>query len=73
VYLCIYPELFNDADIHEKLLNEIIAYTHDVEPMKPGDKTYYPGERTLQTRARNLKNGIPVNEKVWQKVLELLG
>ena len=48
------------------------TYTHDVEPMDPGVKTYYPGERTKQTRARNLKQGIPVSEEVWNKVLELL-
>ena len=72
VYLCIYPEIFNDKDVREKLLKEIIGYTLDVEPMHPGDKTYYPGERTLQTRARNLKEGIPVSEEVWQKVMELL-
>ncbi len=59
--------------MHEKLLNEIIDYTHDVEPMGPKDKVYYPGERTLQTRERSLKEGIPVNEVVWKKVLELLG
>jgi len=73
VFLCIYPDLFNDKNIQESLLNEIIDYTHDVDPMHPGDKTYYPGERTLGTRAGNLKNGIPVSEEVWQEVLELLG
>ena len=72
VYLCIYPEIFNDRTLREKLLNEIIDYTHDVEPMHPGDKTYYPGERTLQTRTRNLKEGISVNDEVWQKVMDLL-
>jgi 3-dehydro-L-gulonate 2-dehydrogenase len=41
--------------------------------MHPGDKTYYPGERTLQTRAKNLKMGIPVSDEVWQQVMELLG
>lgn len=71
VYLCIYPEIFKDRNLREKLLNEIIDYTHDVEPMRPGDKTYYPGERTLQTRTRNLKEGIPVQEEIWQKILEL--
>ncbi len=71
VYLCIYPEIFNDKIIREKLLHEIIDYTHDVAPMHPGDKTYYPGERTLHTRARNLKEGIPVSEEVWKKVTEL--
>lgn len=72
VYLCINPEIFNNKALEEKLLNEIIDYSHDVEPMHPGNKVYYPGERTLQTRARNLKNGITVSEEVWQQVMELL-
>ena len=72
VYICIYPEVFGDTGLQEKLLEEIINYTHDVEPIHPGEQTYYPGERTLQTRARNLKEGIPVSEEVWQKVLGLL-
>jgi len=71
VYLCIYPAAFKDKNLQEKLINEIIDYTHDVEPMNPGDKTYFPGERSSQTRARNLKDGMPVNSGVWQKVLEL--
>ena len=72
VYLCISPEIFNNKALEENLLNEIIDYSHDVEPMHPGNKVYYPGERTLQTRARNLKNGITVSEEVWQQVMELL-
>lgn len=72
VYLCISPEIFDNKAQEEKLLNEIIDYSHDVEPMHPGTKVYYPGERTLQTRARNLKNGMTVSEEVWQQVMDLL-
>jgi len=72
VYICIYPEVFGDRGLQEKLLEEIINYTHDVEPMNPGERTYYPGERTLQTRAKNLKEGIPVSVEVWEKVLGFL-
>lgn len=72
VYICIDPTIFGDGNLQQKLLNEIIDYTHDVEPMNPGDQTYYPGERTLATRARNLKEGIPVSEVVWEKVLKLV-
>lgn len=72
VFICIDPLVFGDKNLQEKLLEEIIDYTHDVEPMNPGDKTYYPGERTLQTRNRNTKEGIPVSEEVWEKVLVLL-
>lgn len=72
VFLCIYPEIFKENNLKEKLLNEIIDYAHDVEPMHPGGKTYYPGEQSKQNRERNLINGIPVTEKVWKEVLDLL-
>ncbi len=72
VFLCIDPDVFDENNLKEKLLNEIIDYAHDVAPMQAGGKTYYPGEQTKQTRKRNLKNGIPVSEEVWKKVLELL-
>ena len=72
VYLCIYPELFNNRNLSEELLNEIIDFTNDVEPMLPGGRTYYPGERTLITRKKNLKEGISVSEEIWKKVLNLL-
>ena len=71
VYICIYPEHFHDTEIQEKLLKEIIDYTHDVEPMHEGDRTYYPGEKTLLTRAKNQKEGIPVSEEVWTEILQL--
>jgi 3-dehydro-L-gulonate 2-dehydrogenase len=73
VFICIDPTTFGDGALQDKLLNEIIDYTHDVEPMNPGERTYYPGERTLQTRAKNLKEGIAVNDAIWERVLGLLG
>ena len=72
VFLCIYPEIFGDKGLQERLLNEIIDYTHDVEPMHPGNRIYYPGERVLETKAKNLRTGMPINEKVWQEVMDLL-
>ena len=72
VFLCIYPALFHDSEVQQKLLNEIIQYTHDVEPMKAGDTTYYPGERAMDNSIRNTKNGMQVSEPIWQRILELL-
>ncbi|MDF1570850.1 MAG: 3-dehydro-L-gulonate 2-dehydrogenase [Bacteroidales bacterium] len=68
VFLCIYPEMFGDRDLQQRLLNEIIDYTHDVEPMSPGDRTYFPGERSAMTREKNLKEGIPVDEGTWKNI-----
>jgi len=71
VYLCLFPGVFNDKELQQRLLREIIDYTHQVESMRPGDKTYYPGERSSQTRARNLKEGIPVDRSIWQQIAAL--
>ncbi|MEN3322327.1 3-dehydro-L-gulonate 2-dehydrogenase [Mariniflexile soesokkakense] len=71
VYLCIYPEVFNDKALQQKLINEIIDYTHNVEPMRFGDKTYYPGEQSSKIRAKNLKEGMLVHSGVWQKIMVL--
>lgn len=71
IFLSVFPEQFDDGALKERLLDEIINYTHDVEPMEAGKRTYYPGEKTLQTRKMNLKEGIPVNEGVWQNIIDL--
>lgn len=71
VFLCIDPSVFADNQLQEKLVNEIIQYTRDVEPLKKGDATFYPGERTAITRAKNKKEGMQVSSKIWEQVLAL--
>ncbi|WP_298499498.1 3-dehydro-L-gulonate 2-dehydrogenase [uncultured Algibacter sp.] len=71
IFICINQTAFRDSNLQEKLLKEIIDFTHQTTHTKPGEKTYYPGERSLKTRTENLKNGICVNQSIWQKVLEL--
>ncbi len=71
VFLCIYPKMFKDEKLQQNLINDIINYTHDVDPMHSGEKVYYPGEQSSLTRAKNLKEGILVNERVWKKIMEL--
>lgn len=71
VYICIYPNVFGDNGLQEKLINEIIDFTHHVEPINPEDKIYYPGERSAQKRAKNLKEGIVVDKSIWKKIMTL--
>jgi 3-dehydro-L-gulonate 2-dehydrogenase len=71
VFLCMYPGLLGQKDLQDRLLEEILDYTKAVEPMDPDSRAYYPGERTWLTRKRNLKEGIPVSEQVWNKVVSL--
>jgi len=72
VFLCIDPTTFSDTELQDKLLNEIIQFTHDSTPMTKGDRTFYPGERTLAKRAKSLKEGMQVNTEIWEEIHQLL-
>ncbi|MFK7982004.1 MAG: 3-dehydro-L-gulonate 2-dehydrogenase [Saprospiraceae bacterium] len=72
IFLCIYPKIFNDTTLQEKLVDEIIQYTRNAETIYPDDKIYYPGEQSSKKEALNKKDGMYVDEKIWQKIIVLL-
>ena len=71
VFICIDAEKMGNSVERDHLMNEIIQNIHDVPTMHEGDRTYYPGEKTLATRKENLEKGIPVEEEIWNRILEL--
>lgn len=71
IFICINPEEFSNAAVRDNLLNEIIDDVHNVPPLHEGDRTFYPGEKTLATRKDHQENGIPVSDKVWESIIEL--
>src|SRR5215213_1063661 len=66
LFICIHKE-----EMHEPLINEIIAYTKSSAPVDDGGNIYYPGEKTLITRKENMEKGIPVNEEIWNRILKM--
>lgn len=64
-------KLANYASISTTIETIIKDYKTSI-PMSEQDKIRYPSERVLATRAQNNKEGIPVLESVWQKVLSFL-
>lgn len=55
-------------DMHSALIEEILAFTKSSAPASSQKSVSYPGERTLQTRLENEKNGIPVNPEIWEQL-----
>ncbi len=51
----------------EALVEEILAYTKSSRVEK-GKEILYPGENTLRTREKSLKEGVWVDEKIWEMV-----
>jgi 3-dehydro-L-gulonate 2-dehydrogenase len=68
VFICIKPT--GDGQT-AALIEEIIAYTKTSTPVANGGEISYPGENTLKTRLKNLSEGVPVDEKIWQVVKDL--
>lgn len=68
VFICIRPD---DDELTDRMINEIIAYAKTSQLEDENNPVRFPGEATLQTRARNLREGIPVNEEIWQQVLAM--
>lgn len=64
-FICLYQKNF-----HADLIREIIDYTKS-DPSIPGIDIAYPGERTWKTRKKNLEEGIPVNEAIWNEVIKM--
>lgn len=63
-------KLQNHSTIHS-LINSIIDDLHDSQPINEGDRVFYPGERMLKTRNKNLEEGIPAEPKFWEQVLRM--
>lgn len=68
VFICLKPD---EGLQTGNLIEEIISYTKSSRPDHDGGEIFYPGENTLRTREKSLKEGVWVDEKIWQKVLSL--
>jgi len=50
------------------VVDRIIEDYRESIPVDQSKHVLYPGERVLATRKKNLDDGIPVNEVVWEKI-----
>ncbi len=60
-----------DNKFSSRVIQEVLENLHNSQPKGTGEKTYYPGEKTLLTRIENQKLGIPVNPEIWAIIKNL--
>jgi 3-dehydro-L-gulonate 2-dehydrogenase len=68
VFICIKPQ---NNEHTAQLIEEIIDYTKTSRPVEEGHSIFYPGENTLLTREKSLRDGVWVDEGIWEKVLAM--
>ena len=60
-----------DAEEVDKKLIESVEYIKGSVLADESSPVRIPGESAIRTRAENLKNGIPINESVWEQITAL--
>ena len=65
-FICIHPQ-----NAHERIVENIIAYTKSSAVASENMSIRYPGEQTLNHRQRSLEKGIEVNDEIWNKIKSL--
>jgi 3-dehydro-L-gulonate 2-dehydrogenase len=68
VFIAVNPDALGGAQTLAAI-ERIVEDLHST----PGDsaRPRFPGERTLETRARNMTDGIPVDSDIWQAVAQM--
>jgi 3-dehydro-L-gulonate 2-dehydrogenase len=63
VFIAIDPALLSSRDEIDRLADALVAHLHASD-----GAVRYPGERTLETRLINLRDGVPVDEAIWRQI-----
>lgn len=69
VFIAFNLSSLGEPDVVMPIVERIIE--HLQAPSRKGERARYPGERTLETRRRNLEEGVPVEPSIWQLVQSL--
>ena len=70
MFICMNPAAVVDMDKAEAQMEKTIAFLNGLEPKDGKHGVHAPGQNLEKTRARNRKQGIPVTEETWQKILD---
>ena len=68
LFIAISPDKFEDSDYLRRITDNTIEHIKASVPETANGVIYYPNEMSYETRADNLKNGIPADEEFWNTV-----
>jgi len=70
-FIAIDPFAYNSNGAVNAIIENVIEDIKSATPIDNDNEIRYPGERAIKTREDNLKNGIPVADVVWEKIMDL--
>ena len=71
VFIAINLKCLHNFPAIENSINQIIDNLHDSHPVNRSIGIRYPGENVLSIRNDSMKNGIPVDKAIWEKIVSM--
>lgn len=71
VFLAISMDALPDKDALMEQIDKTLEDMKTSAPVTEGRDVYFPGENMMRTRKENMELGIPVDEGIWQSVLDM--
>lgn len=68
IFIAFNPYMFGSKEEIQEKINRRVAAADATHPDHEGGQVSCPGERTVKTRARSMKDGVNVDEAVWEQV-----
>lgn len=68
VFIAINQEAMNTEAFTDSVIQKTVDYIKSSEPAQENGQIFYPGEIEYQNREKNLKDGIPVIDSVWERI-----
>ena len=60
-----------DRSVAERQVDEILEHLHGARPLDPEQGVRHPGQRVLELRETNRREGLLLEEEIWDGVLRL--
>ncbi|MDN5211718.1 3-dehydro-L-gulonate 2-dehydrogenase [Fulvivirgaceae bacterium BMA12] len=70
VFIAIDLKRLVPADEQEMTIQRVVDYVKSSEPMEGQNEVRYPGERTIATRERQIREGVEVDPRIWNEILD---
>jgi 3-dehydro-L-gulonate 2-dehydrogenase len=69
VFIAFGPEVAGGADAIAALADDVLQFFVGRNSGSADEPVRYPGERAFEARQRNLRDGIPIDAEVWERIL----
>lgn len=71
IFIAFDPYLFGTKEDIQAMLNKRVAAADSSHPEREGAQVTCPGERTITTRTKSMKEGVCVDETIWEQIQSL--